>query len=171
MRRLLPAFLLCVITAPLLSQPDTLEIDRRYGFKDIRLEMPVDSVPGLKFRKDILEKDQFQAKLYQVVHTKYATIGEVKVTKLEVKAYQGSIYEILVTTVKDTRLMKALESIYGKADFHVYNSTYNWKGKRCRLTFSPEGKKSLKLTYVSWPVIRKMYEDKGRKVEEIAQDF
>jgi hypothetical protein len=29
----------------------------------------------------------------------------------------------------------------------------------------------LKLTYVSWPVIRKMYEDKGKKVEEIAQDF
>jgi hypothetical protein len=171
MRRLLPTLLLCAIAAPLLCQPDTLEIDRRYGFKDIRLEMAVDSVPGLKFRKDILEKDQFQTKLYQVVHTKYATIGEVKVTKLELKAYQGMIYEILVTTVKDPRLMKALESIYGKADFHVYNSTYNWKGKRCRLTFSPQGKKSLRLTYVSYPVFRKMYEDKGKKVEEIAEDF
>ncbi len=167
---LLPVLMFLAVTATA-QNTDSLEIDRKYGFKDIRLEIPIDSVPGRKFKNDFLEKGQFPAKLYQVSHPKYSSIGEVKVNKLELRSYQGLVYQIIVTTPKDPRLMKALESIYGKAEFHVYNSTYNWKGQRCRLTFGPHGKKALRLTYISWPMIKKMYVDKGKKVEEIAQDF
>src|SRR5688572_9674716 len=90
------------------------ELEKRNGFKDIKLGMAVDSVKGIKFKKDFKERKEFDAKLYEVENPAYESIGEVKIKKLEVKAYKGLIYEISVTTGKDTRVMKALESIYGQ---------------------------------------------------------
>src|SRR5690242_19493633 len=82
------------------------EIDRRNGFKDIKMASPIDSVKGAVFKKDIKEKGHHPAKLYTIENPEYQSIGEVKIESIEVKTFKGLIYEISVITVKDSRLMK-----------------------------------------------------------------
>src|SRR6187455_1203953 len=92
------------------------ELERRNGFKDIKLGTPVDSVKVLILEKEFKERNEFPAKLYRVENEAYSSIGEVKISRVELKTYKDTIYEIGVWTEKDPRLMKALESLYGRAD-------------------------------------------------------
>ncbi len=147
------------------------ELDKRHGFKDIRLGMHADSVLGGKLKKEIREQNEFPAKLYEVDHPSYDRIGEVKVKRIEMKAYKDSVYEISVIVDKDPRLMKALESVYGKADYDMKNETYFWKTENLILKFRSSGKNHLELLYTSFIIHRMMKDDKNRKVEEIANDF
>src|SRR5688572_17905480 len=101
------------------------EIDRRNGFKDIKMASHIDSVKGAIFKKDIKEKGHHPAKLYVIEHPDYQTIGEVKIEVIEVKTYKGLIYEILVVTEKDTRLMKGMENALGKPAYNVRDESYN----------------------------------------------
>ena len=133
--------------------------------------MAVDSLKGIKFKKDFKERKEFDAKLYEVENPAYESIGEVKIKKLEVKAYKGLIYEISVTTGKDTRVMKALESIYGKSDYDMKNETYFWKTDNLILKFKSEGKNRLQMLFVSYLVHKMMREDKDKKVDDISNDF
>ena len=125
------------------------ELAKRNGFKDIILGMPVDSVVGSKFKKDILEKNEFQAALYEVDNPSYKNIGEVKVKKLELKTYKGLVYQIDVITHKDTRLMKGMERLYGKPKYILPTDSYNWTADSLSLTFKDHSKKEIKLTYRS----------------------
>lgn len=86
---------------------DVTELEKRNGFKDIKLGMIADSVKGVKFKKDFKEDDQYDARLYEVEHPDYNRIGEVEIKKIELKAYKNLVYEIKVITPKDTRIMKA----------------------------------------------------------------
>jgi hypothetical protein len=152
-------------------QQDTTELERRNGFKDIKLGTVVDSVKGVKFKKDFKEREIYPASLYSVDHPDYARIGEVKVTKVELKAYKNLIYEISVVTDKDPRLMKALESLYGKAEYDIKHQTYFWKGEGIVLKFREHGKHHLEMLYYSSTVLKMMKTDKEKKVDEIANDF
>ncbi len=152
------------------AQSDS-ELARRNGFKDIRLGDPVDSVKGVKALKDILEKNEYPAKLHEVIHPEYANIGEVKVKKVELKSYKGLIYQIDVITNKDTRLMKGMEKAYGKPKYILPTDSYNWTAESLSLTFKDHSKKEIKLTYRSYPVLKQMREDKGKKIDDIAEDF
>jgi hypothetical protein len=147
------------------------ELEKRNGFKDIKLGMSVDSVKGIKFKKDFKEKKEFDAKLYEVEHPNYESIGEVKVKKVEIKAYKNLIYDISVITERDTRLMKALESIYGQSEYDVKNETYLWKGKDLVLKFRAHSKGQLEMVYISYIVHGMMKADKAQKVDDIANDF
>ena len=150
---------------------DIAELDKRNGFKDIKLGSPIDSVTGYKLQKEFKEKDEFPAKLYSVENPDYEKIGEVKVNKVELKTYNDLIYEIKVVAHKDSRLMKALESLYGKADYDIKNDTYFWKTENLILKFQSEGKNRLVLLYISYGLHRAMKDDKNKKVEDIANDF
>ncbi len=150
---------------------DIAELDKRNGFKDIKLGSPIDSVTGYKLQKEFKEKDEFPAKLYSVENPDYEKIGEVKVNKVELKTYKDLIYEIKVVAHKDSRVMKALESLYGKADYDVKNDTYFWKTENLILKFQSEGKNRLVLLYISYGLHRAMKDDKNKKVEDIANDF
>jgi hypothetical protein len=150
---------------------DIAELDKRNGFKDIKLGSPIDSVSGTKLQKEFKEKDEFPAKLYSVENPEYEKIGEVKVNKVELKTYNDLIYEIKVVANKDSRLMKALESLYGKADYDIKNDTYFWKTENLILKFQSEGKNRLVLLYISYGLHRAMKDDKNKKVEDIANDF
>jgi hypothetical protein len=154
----------------LLSQ-DINELERRRGFKDIRLEDSPDSIKGVKFRKDFKEKEEFDAKLYSVENEMYAKIGEVKVDKIEIKTYKDQIYQIHVVADKDTRLMKALESIYGKSEYDIKRETYFWRGPTVILKFRSQSKTKLEMIYTSYTVLDKMKSDKDKKVQDIADDF
>lgn len=150
---------------------DTTELDKRNGFKDIRLATPIDSVTGYKLVKEFKERDEFPAKLYEVIHPSYEKIGEVAVQKVELKTYKDLIYEIRVVADKDPRLMKALESLYGKADYDIKNETYFWKSDKLILKFKSESKHKLEMLYISYGLHKMMKEDKSKKVEDIANDF
>ncbi len=153
---------------------DLTELEKRHGFKDIRLDTPVDSVAGAKLKKEIKEKLkdlEYSAKLFTVENPDYAQIGEVKVTKIEVKTYKDIIYEICVVAEKDPRLMKALESLYGKANYDMKSEMYFWKTPTVILTFKSADRSHLQLVYTSFNVHKTIKEDKDRKVDDIANDF
>ena len=147
------------------------ELEKRNGFKDIKLGMVIDSVKGFKLKKEFKELNQFPAKLYSVEHPDYEKIGEVAISKVEVKTYKDLVYEIAVETDKDPRLMKALESLYGKADYDIKNETYFWKGNHVSLKFRSAGKHHLEMVYGSYTIYKMMKEDKNKKVDDIANDF
>ena len=162
-------FILFSLRATLLAQET--ELDKRNGFKDIKMATPVDSIKGAKFKKDFKEKGHHPAKLYAIEHPDYQTIGEVKIEKIEVKAYKGLIYEISVVTEKDTRLMKGMESALGKPIYNVRDESYNWSGKNLGLKFRSISKSQLELFYTSTIMHKMMREDKDKKIDDIADDF
>jgi hypothetical protein len=149
---------------------DANELERRNGFKEIKLGSSIDSVKGTTFKKDIIERKEFQAKIYETEHPDYMLIGDVPVKGISLKVYNGLIYEIDVTTAKDPKVMRGLEKSFGKATYSIRTETYYWKAENLSLVYKGHHKE-IKLTYRSVPVIRKMYEDKGKKIEEVADDF
>lgn len=164
------AVLLMTAILPAAGQ-EVSELNKRMGFKDIKLGSPIDTLKGAAFKKDMLEKNEFPVKLYSVKDDVYNSIGEVKVKKVEVKAYKAEIYEIIVITEKDTRLMKGMQKSFGKPIYILTTDTYNWKSDSLSLTFKDHSKKELRLTYRYYPVLKKMQVDKGKKIDEIAEDF
>ena len=162
---------LCLLLSTAAFGQNREELDNRNGFKNIKLGMVIDSVKGIKLKKEFRERNEFPARLYEVEHEDYARIGEVKVNKIELKTYKDLIYEINVITDKDARLMRALESLYGKSDYDMKNETYFWKTDNLILKFKSEGKKTLQMLYISYPVHQLMKEDKNQKVDDIANDF
>lgn len=150
---------------------DMAELDRRNGFKDLKLGTPIDSVKGASFKKDIKEKNEIPVKLYEIQNQEYESIGEVKVKKVEVKTYKDYVYEIIVITNKDTRLMKGMERSFGKPTYILVTDTYNWKTDNLSLTFKDHSKKELRLTYRYYPILKMMQDDKSKKIDDIADDF
>jgi len=163
------SLMLVVFTFTLQAQ-DVSELERRNGFKEIKLGISIDSVKDATFKKDIIERKEFQAKVYETEHPDYMTIGDVVVKKISIKTYKGLIFEIDVVTVKDPKVMRGLEKSYGKATYSIRTESYYWNGQTLSLVYKGHHK-DIKLTYRSSPVISMMYEDKGKKVEEVADDF
>ncbi len=150
---------------------DTTELEKRNGFKDIKLGISIDSIKGAKLRKEFKEKGEFPAKLFDVENPAYEKIGEVSVKSVDLKTYKNLIYEIHVVVDKDVRVMKALESLYGKSEYDMKGEIYFWKTPNLVLKFGSHGKHHLELTYISFLAHRTMKEDKGKKVDDIAEDF
>jgi hypothetical protein len=166
-----PLTLLFILASFICSAQKIAELEKRNGFKDLKLGMPIDSVKGSKLRKEFKEKEEFEAKLYSVENPLYATIGEVKINTVELKTYKGQVYQIHVVADKDPRLMKALESIYGIAEYDMKRETYFWKGQSMVLKFKSFSRNQLEMIYTSFLVLNQMKEDKGKKVQDIADDF
>lgn len=146
------------------------ELDRRNGFKGIKLASSIDSVIGATFKKD-LKHDGHPVKLYVIEHPDYSSIGEVNVNLIEAKTYKGLIYQLIVRTDKDTRLMKGMESALGKPIYNVRDDSYNWAGEKLALKFRSHSKSQLELDYTSTVVLKMMQEDKKQKIKDIANDF
>ncbi len=161
---------LFIVTHVALGQ-DLAELDRRNGFKDLKLGMHIDSLKGAAFKKDVKEKNEYPVKLYEVDNDEYKSIGEVKVKKVEVKTYKDLVYEITVVTKKDTRLMKGMEKSFGKPIYMTPTDTYNWNTQKMSLTFRDHSKNELRLTYRCYPILQMMRVDKGKKIDDIATDF
>lgn len=162
--------LFLLLSTSLLAQ-HSAELDKRNGFKDIKLGSSVDSVKGVSFKEDITNKEGQVSKVYKVDYPDYKRIGEVALEELELTAYKGSIYLIKVIAVKDTRLMKGMELALGKSEWDLRNEQYFWKGQNLTLTFKSVEKDKIELLYTSFPVLQKMKEDKKKEVEDIADDF
>lgn len=165
------AVLLMMCTPLVCIGQDISQLEKRNGFKDIKLGMIVDSLRGIKLKKEFKEKDEYPAKLYTVEHPDFSNVGEVRIDHIEVKAYKDILYEISVVTPKDTRLMKALESLYGKADYDMKTEVYFWRTENMVLKFKSHGRHRLELLYTSYAVHKMMKADKNQKVDDIANDF
>mgnify|MGYP000849638701 CR=1 FL=1 len=166
----IPLVALILLSSGLFAQ-DLAELDRRNGFKDLKLGTPIDSVQGAVFKKEIKEKNEFPAKLYEVENDAYKTIGEVRVKKIEVKTYKDKVYEIIVITQKDIRLMKGMEKSFGKPAYMTPTDSYNWNTKTLSLTFRDHSKNELRLTYRCYPLLQQMRLEKSKKIDDIAADF
>lgn len=165
-------FILSLLICPLMASAQiSNELERRNGFKDVKLGMVVDSVKGVKLKKEFMERDEFNAKLYSIDNPDYEKIGDVSVNRVEVKAYQDQIYQIHVVADKDPRLMKALESIYGLASYDMKRETYFWKAPSLVLKFRSYSRNQLEMIYTSFVVLEQMKVDKQQKVNDIADDF
>lgn len=147
------------------------ELERRNGFKSIKLGSPIDSIAGASFKKDIKEKNEFPVKWYEVDHPDLEKIGEVKVRKVEIKTYKDAVYEIRVITDKDVRLMKGMTKAFGEPKYILVTDTYNWLAPTVSLTFKDFSKNEILLTYRYYPLLKQMQIDKGKKIEEISTDF
>ncbi len=163
--------LLFVFTINTAFAQDLTELEKRNGFKDIKLGISVDSIQITKLKKEFKERDEFAAKLFDVENPAYERIGEVAVKSVELKTYKDLIYEIQVVVDKDIRVMKALESLYGKSEYDMKSEIYFWKTPNLILKFGSHGKHHLELTYISFPIHKMMKDDKEKKVENIAEDF
>lgn len=170
MKPLLALFTLILIATTAPAQK-ILELERRNGFKDVKLGMVIDSLQGVKLKKEFKEQNEFEAKLFEIENPALASIGEVAVNRVEAKTYKDLIYQIHVVTDKDPRIMKALESIYGLAEYDMKRETYFWRGKSLVLKFRSYSKNQLEMIYTSFPVLEMMKIDKGKKVQDIADDF
>jgi len=162
--------LLGLTATSMLYSQDLKELNRRRGFKDIKLGSVVDSVKGIVFRKDIIEKKEFPAKLYEVKYPDYEKIGDVAVKDVELKAYKSFIYQIDVTTVRDPKIMKGLEKSYGKATYSIRMESFYWRTDSLSLVYKGSSKE-IQLTYRYYPTYKLMQLDKNKKIEEVAEDF
>ena len=148
------------------------ELDKKNGFKDIYLAYPIDSIKGTKLKKEFkVEKHNVMAQLYEVDNPDYSSVGSVAVKKIELKVYEGLIYEIQVITEKDPKLMKGLEQLYGPAFYNVRSATYTWTGVNVGLTFIANSKRTLEMVYKSAIVEKMMREVKNEKIKEVVDDF
>ena len=68
--------LLLITTALAVRSQDIAELERRNGFKDLKLGISIDSVKGeKKFKKEFKEQNEFVSKLYAVEDPDYDKIG------------------------------------------------------------------------------------------------
>jgi len=173
MSKTIIGLLICGLCFPILAQPkqeNSDELEKRNGFKSIRLATPIEKIVGATFKKDLLEQNEFPAKLYSVKNDSLKTIGEVRVKEITIKTYKDLVYEIEVNTEKDQRLMKGMEKALGKARYNLRTEAYHWRAQSLSLTFIGN-KNSLTLVYKSYPIFKMMYTDRGKKIDDIAEDF
>jgi len=163
------SLLLILINSSLWAQ-NTAELDRRNGFRNIKLGNPIDSVKEAVFKKDIMEQKMYPAKIYETKHADYKSIGEVPVKKIELKTYKDLIYQINIVLPKDPRVMQGLEKSYGEATYSVRLHAYYWKAENLSLIFKGDGKQ-IHLSYKSAPMLKMMNEDKSKKVDQVAEQF
>lgn len=150
---------------------DLDELEKRKGFKDIKLESDVNEIKGVEFRKDIKEKKEFPVKLYRVVHKDYERIGTINVRSIELKVYNDKIYEIIVITDKDPRLMKSLEEAFGQPSYNVRTDAYSWLAETVSLAFTSKSKKELEMVYRSSTVVKQMSADKKEDIKKMSSEF
>jgi hypothetical protein len=165
--------LILILSVTAFAQPkqqDSAELEKRNGFKNIKLGQHIDSVKGIELKKEFQEKNEFPAKLYVIKNDFLGSIGEVKIRSVQLKAYKDLVYEIEVITEKDPRLMQGMEKALGESVYNVQTDAYHWRAPSLSLTFYGH-KNWNKLLYKSYPVIKMMNADRGKKIESIAEDF
>lgn len=147
------------------------ELDKRNGFKDIKLNSPISQYGGLEFKKEIEDELYKEAKLYVAKKGFYESIGSIKVFDVEVKTFKDSIFQIIVVTQKNPNLYKGLKKAFGEPEYHLRKEFHHWTGENLRLSYVPYQKDKLELTYDSFLMREKLKEVKEEVIEDIISDF
>ncbi len=167
MKQRLLFFILVISSANLQAQNP--ELDKRNGFKNIKLLSKATDYSELKFDKDQEEENKA---IYTRTSGSLQQIGDIPIKELNVYTYKDIIYRIEVATGKNTQLFKGLEKAYGKSKFAVVTNVYVWKGEKVALTFGSEkGGKRIVMNYTT-PEIKKIIKrDKEQKIKDLSDDF
>ncbi|ELR73657.1 hypothetical protein C900_02061 [Fulvivirga imtechensis AK7] len=150
---------------------DASELDKRNGFKDIKMASNVSAYEGLEFKKDIDDDTFPDAKLYIAKKGHYESIGTLKIYDLEVKVYNDSIFEIRVITEKDPNLYKGLKKAFGEPKFGYRTGYYHWTGEQLGLAYGSYSNNKIEMVYTSYVMNKKRKEEKKQVVEDIVDDF
>ncbi len=163
---LLPLLLL-IISLNLHAQ--NTELDKRNGFKNIKLLTKASEYTELKFDKNQEEENKA---IYVRTAGSIETIGDIPIKELNVYTYKDLIYRIEVSTGKNTQLFKGLEKAYGKSKFAVVTNVYVWKGEKVALTFGSEkGGKRIVMNYTAPEIKNIIKQDKEQKIKDLSNDF
>lgn len=150
---------------------DVSELDRRNGFKDIKMASEISAYEGLEFKKEIEDEVFPQAGLYTAKKGYYESIGSLKIYDLQVKTYKDSIFEVRVVTEKDPNLYKGLKKAFGEPEFAHRSGKYYWKTERLQLAYTSYSSNKIEMVYRSFIMADKLKEEKKQVVEEIVDDF
>ena len=147
------------------------ELDKRNGFKDIKLASKVDQYEGLAYKAERSDKDFEQLSVYTKKKGYYESIGPIKIHEVKVLAYKGEVYKIKIITEKNPKLYAGLKKAFGTPTFSAREDNYYWAAKNTSLTFGDNAKTKLELIYTSYVIKRRIKEGKKEEIEYISEDF
>lgn len=148
------------------------ELERRNGFKDIKLMSHASKYEGLELKKEGVENETFpNSTIYTAKKGFYDQIGNLKIFELEVFAYKDSIYQIHVVTEKDPNLYKGMKKLFGEPEFAYGSGKYYWSTDKLRLAYESHSKNKIAMTYFSYLMVEKRKMEKKQVVENIVDDF
>lgn len=164
---------LLIISLPVVSNAQGIEeLEKRNGFKDIKLTSLVTDYEGLELKKEGVEDETFpNSTIYTPKKGYYETIGVLKIYDLEVYAYKDSIYQIKVVTEKDPKLYKGMKKLFGEPEYGYRSEVYYWASPILKLEYTSHSKNKIEMRYFSHLMVQKRKEEKKQVVEEIADDF
>ncbi len=170
----MPKILILITLSGLLATgyaQDATELDRRNGFKDIKMTSDISTYEGLIYKKDIEDEVFAGAKLYIPKKGHYESIGNLKIHELEVMTYRDSVYRIRVVTEKDPNLYKGLKKAFGEPEYAYRSNHYYWSADNLRLSYVSHSKNKIEMEYFSYVMTRRVKEEKKKDVQDIADDF
>lgn len=148
------------------------ELEKRNGFKDIKLMSLVTKYEGLELKKEGVEDERFpNTTIYSAKKGYYETIGKLKIYDLEVYAYKDSIYQINVVTEKDPNLYKGMKKLFGEPEYAYGSERYYWGTDKLRLAYGSYSRNKIEMVYFSHLMVEKRKQEKKQVVEDIADDF
>jgi len=158
---------------PVLSPGQGLEaLDKRNGFKDIKLMSSPKSYEGLAIKKEGVDDETFPGStVYEAKKGHYEQIGSVKIHDLEVYAYKDAIYKIIVISEKDPKLYKGLKKAFGDPEFAYGYEQYYWSADNLKLTYASHSRNKIIMTYLSYRMVEKRKQEKKQAIEDIVDDF
>jgi hypothetical protein len=166
--RILITLLFLVISVSSFSQ-FSAELDKRNGFKDIKILTDVTSYPGLEYWKN--DKSKEDHALYRAKNGSYEKIGNVEIYKITIYTYRSLIFKIEVITANNEKLFRSLEKAYGKLHSSLAASYSYWDGEKVRLNYETLGSKKIKLTYLSKQIKQMIALDKKKAVDSLSSEF
>ena len=145
------------------------ELDKRNGFKDLKLLTDVTTYTGLEYWKD--DKSKADHAFYKAKKGSYELIGDVEIYKITVYTYKNKIFRIEVITPNDEKLYRSLEKAYGKINSSIAASYSFWDGENLRLNYETIGSKKIRLTYLSKQIKQIIARDKKKAVDSLSSEF
>ncbi|MDX1627493.1 MAG: hypothetical protein R3345_02270 [Fulvivirga sp.] len=166
-------FLILLMAVPIgLFAQSVEELEKRNGFKDIKLISSPHSYEGLELKKEGVDDETFpNTRIYEAKKGHYERIGKIKIHDLEVYAYKDSIYKIVVVTEKDPKLYQGMKKLFGEPEYAYGSDRYYWMTDKLRLSYGSHGRNKIEMTYFSYLMVEKRKQEKEEVIEDIADDF
>jgi len=163
---------LLLISGLVVSGQGIEELDKRNGFKDIKLLSSASEYEGLELDKTEVDDETFpNTSIYNAKKGYYESIGNLKIHDLEVFAYKDSIYKIIVITEKDPKLYKGMKKLFGEPEYAYGTERYYWNTDKLKLAYSSHSRNKIEMEYFSYLMVEKRKQEKKQAVEEIVDDF
>ena len=116
------------------------KVDKVFGFKKIRLEMPVDSLLLVAGGRHVEKDDVYD--MYEISHTEYFQFGKCRLSRVHVLTFREKVLMISMDTRESRCMLKALTKQFGKATWtSKVTKTYEWKGNKALASYTEKANK------------------------------